>query len=100
MKMILIYLVLAVGTISLPAWGDSEFSSEQIRELVKQGKILPLDTILARHQTLTNGRLLDLEVEVEHGRIIYEMEFLRKNGDVIELTIDAKTGELLEQEID
>ena len=100
MKTILIYLVLAVGTTSLPAWGDRELSTEQIRDLVKQGKILALDTILSKHRALTKGRLLDLEVEEEHGRIIYEMEFLRKNGDVIELTIDAKTGELLEQEID
>jgi len=92
---------LVVGTISFSALGDdNEFDAQQIRQLVSQGKILPLETILQINKPLVEGTLLDLEVEAEHGKIIYELEFLRKNGDVVELVIDAKTGELLDQEVE
>ena len=101
MKMTYLYLGLVVGTISFSALGDdNEFNTQQIRQLVSQGKILPLEAILKIHQPLIDGKLLDLEVESEHGKIIYELEFLRQNGDVVKLVIDAKTGELLDQEIE
>jgi uncharacterized membrane protein YkoI len=100
MKMTYLYLGLVIGTISFSAFGDDDdFNAQQIRQMVSQGKILPLETILERYRPLVEGKLLDLEVESEHGKIIYELEFLKQNGDVVELIIDAKTGELLDQEI-
>ena len=39
------------------------------------------------------GKLLDLEVEKEHGRIIYELEFLDPQGRVREYEVDAETGD-------
>lgn len=100
MKIMWLFLVWVVGTISLNAYADSEFSSSQIRNMVKQGKILSLETILKNYPQDTSGRLLDLEVESEHGQIIYELEFLKKNGDVVELKIDAATGNIIEQEVE
>ena len=101
MKMMYLYLGLVVGTISFSTLGDdSDFNAQQIRKMVSQGKILPLETILKINKPLIEGTLLDLEVESEHGKIIYELEFLKQNGDVVELIINAKTGELLDQEIE
>ena len=100
MKMMWLYLVLVVGTISVNAVASDELSTAQIRALVKQGEILSLEVIKQRHQALMQGKLLDLEVENEQGRILYEMDFLRENGDVMELKIDARSGEILKQEIE
>ena len=101
MKMMYLYLGLVVGTISFSAFGDdNDFNAQQIRQMVSQGKILPLETILKINKPLVAGTLLDLSVESEHGKIVYELEFLRQNGDVVELVIDAKTGKLLDQEIE
>ncbi len=100
MKTIYIFLVLVAGTISLQVQAGDELSTGQIRTLVKQGDILSLESILKKHPLYMSGRLLDLEAEVEHGQIIYELEFLMPNGDVIELEIDAASGEILEQEIE
>ena len=100
MKTIYIFLVLVAGTISLPVQAGDELSTGQIRNLVKQGEILSLESILKKHPQYLSGRLLDLEAEVEHGQIIYELEFLMPNGDVIELEIDAASGEILEQEVE
>ena len=100
MKTMWLYLVLVVGTTSVNVFAGNDFNYEQIRQLVKQGKILSLDSILQKYPQLMSGRLLDLEVEYEHGSILYELEFLQQNGDVIEFKIDAASGEILEQEIE
>lgn len=100
MKTMWLYLALVVGTISLNVEAGKDLTTGQIRHLVKQGKILSLDAILKKHQQHISGRLLDLEVELEHGLIMYELEILRVNGDVVELKIDARNGDILEQEIE
>lgn len=69
-------------------------------EWVKEGKVLPFDTIMQRYESRLKGRLLDLEVEQKHGRIIYELEILRDDGIVYEIKIDAKTGEWLKEKVD
>ena len=46
------------------------------------------------------GRLLDLEVEREHGRIVYELEVVDEQGQVHEIYLDAQTGEWLGQELE
>ena len=100
MKTVLLSLVLVAGTISSLSGANADGDSREIRGLVKRGEILPLEDILARYPEAEYGRLLDLEVENEHGRIVYEMEFLRDDGRVLEVEIDAKDGTLLEQEIE
>ena len=100
MKIILLFLVLAGGTISAFTYADSEFSRSVIRRLVKEGKILSLEVILVRYPDKEYGRLLDLEVETEHGKIIYELEFLRDDGRVLEIEVDASNGLVLERELE
>ena len=100
MMTMFIYLVMVVGTISSNAVADEEYSADQIRHLVKKGEILPLETILKKYRPLIQGRLLDLEVEREYGLIVYELEFLKENGEVHELVINAANGQLIKQEID
>jgi len=75
-----------------------EIDRDEIMYLVDQGKIQSLETILTQYPEHEFGRLLDLEVEKKHGRIEYELEFLHRDGRVIELKIDARNGKLLEQE--
>jgi uncharacterized membrane protein YkoI len=100
MKTAYLFPALVAGTISLlaPAFAGSDLSERQIRELVRQGRILPLERILERHREF--GRLLDLEVEAEHGMIIYELEMLGRDGRVRELEIDAANGDILKQKIE
>lgn len=100
MKTMWLFLVLVVGTISANVRADGDLTNRQIRNLVKQGEILSLDAILKKFPEDSSGRLLDLEVENEHGRIIYELEFLKHNGEVIELKIDAANGAILQQEVE
>ena len=99
MKMTWLFRVLAVGMISAPLLAD-DVSHAEIRRLVEEQKIVTLESILARYPAEEYGRLLDLEVEKEHGRIIYELEFLDPEGRVREYEVDAETGELIRWEYD
>jgi uncharacterized membrane protein YkoI len=96
-----LFLAWVVGTTSLTALADDDARElEQIRRWVEQGRILSLQQILDRYPTVMTGRLLDLEVEREGGRILYEMEFLQPDGRVIEFKVDAARGVLLRREVE
>lgn len=97
MKIMYLFLALAAG-ISVQIKAD-DIDRDEIMYLVGQGKILSLETILSQYPVNQYGKLLDLEVEKKHGRVRYELEFLHKDGRVIELKIDASNGQILEQEI-
>ena len=100
MKMTWLFPALVAGTISYQAVASEELGQAEIRELVRQGEILPLETILARFPAEEYGKLLDLEVEREHGTVVYELEFLQADGRILEIEIDASNGSILEQEIE
>lgn len=99
MRIIFAFLVMAVGMINL-AHAGSDVSDKQVRAWVTEGKILPFEEIYSLNKSRLSGRLLDLEIEREDGRIVYEAELLDANGDVRELYIDAVTGEVVKEELD
>ncbi len=101
MKTLCLFLALAAGTIS-PALvnADRDPDSETVRRWVEQGRVLPLEELLARHRERIAGRLLDVEVEREHGRIVYELEVIGDDGRVREIYLDAASGEWLEEELE
>ena len=98
MKIMYVFLALIVWTVSFNSYAGKGLDAEQIRQLLSRGEILSLDSILKMNQAQLQGRLLDLEVEQDHGRIIYEMEFILDNGHVLEFEIDAASGRILQQE--
>ncbi len=87
---------------SLAFWSITSVASpldqDDVLPLVQQGQILPLDTLLSRHRARLQGRLIDLELEREHGRWVYELELIDPQGVVREFLIDAKSGEWLGEE--
>lgn len=95
------YLVMALGMISsIASRADEPLAHADIRRLVETGEVLPLSDILEKHQTRIHGRILDLEVEHEHGRIVYEIEFMGDDGVIHEAYIDASNGDWLKEEIE
>lgn len=100
MKRPWIFQGLVAGTISLAAslaLGDGRIDQDDAQALVEQGRILPLEQLLQRHAGALRGQLLDLELEREHGRLIYEVEVLGDDGRVREFELDAASGELLKE---
>ncbi|HEY5717616.1 MAG TPA: PepSY domain-containing protein [Motiliproteus sp.] len=77
-----------------PALAD-RLSQDQVVELVNQGRIKPLAELLEQHRERLLGRLIDLELEYEHGRLVYELELIDKSGVVRDVLLDAQSGEWL-----
>lgn len=100
MKTTFLFLALAVGIINFPAHAGKDISQTEIRELVRRGELLSLESILTLYPEKQYGKLLDLEAERDHGTIVYELKTLRSDGRVTELKIDARDGSLLELEIE
>ncbi|MCF7203966.1 PepSY domain-containing protein [Pseudomonas oligotrophica] len=78
-----------------------DLDQDEALRLRREGLILPLDGLLdsalARHP---GARLLEAELEEEHGRYVYEIELLTRGGVARELELDARTGEVLKDEVD
>ena len=100
MKTMWLFPALVAGTINCQLMASEELGQAEIRELVRRGEILPLESLLAQFPPKEYGKLLDLEVEREHGSVVYEFEFLRADGRIVEVEVDAKNGRILEQEIE
>lgn len=79
----------------LPA-AIADEGSRRARDGVSRGDLVPLDRLLDQARRDHPGEVL--EVELDDGE--YEIEILRVDGRVVELTFDARTGRLLESEFD
>jgi len=98
MKIGLIFLVMAVGTISTPVWAGRDIKPETVREWVDSGQILSFEDIFQLNKSYISGKILDLEVEKKDEHIVYEIEQLKDNGEVSEVYIDAVTGQFIKEE--
>ncbi|MCS3904578.1 putative membrane protein YkoI [Methylohalomonas lacus] len=78
----------------------AELDINNVMELKQSGEILPLESILGRVRELQPGRVIEIELEDDDGRYIYEMEVVDDSGVVWDIDVDARTGELLERERD
>ena len=73
---------------------------EIARHAVERGELLPLSKILQIAEQKYPGRVLEVDLDREKGRFLYELEILLSDGRVIELTYDGQTGDLLESEVE
>jgi uncharacterized membrane protein YkoI len=84
---------------AVPGHAD-DVGHDQALRLLKKGAILPLADISAKVQARVPGKVLEVELEREDGRYVYEFKILRKNGRVQEVEADAATGKILKIEDD
>ena len=68
---------------------------EQARAAVQAGEVLPLPALLQKLQRTHPGQVLELELERDDGRWLYEVKLLQANGRLLKLELDASTGEVL-----
>lgn len=84
---------LAVGG-QEPALPDFEIAEDA----VARGEILPLAEILKRVQTTHPGRVTEVELEFSDGIRVYEVDVVTPDGRLIEVDLDARTGEVIDFE--
>jgi hypothetical protein len=90
-------MVLSAWPFTSTVWADDGHSAdhERARAARDRGEALPLAGILTVIQRDFRGRVIDVELEQDDGRLFYELELLVPDGRVIKLKIDARTGSLV-----
>ena len=86
----------------LSAWGPSAGDDDHDRafEMRAREEVLPLEQLVEGLGLGPGARILEVETEHEHGRLLYEIEYVESDGRVYEALVDARTGEVLEREED
>ena len=100
-----ILLVAALSVASLPASADDhryedDDDHERARVALQEGAVLPLADILARLGRRVGGRVIEIELERDDDRWVYEITAMTPSGRVRELAVDAATARVLELEED
>lgn len=65
-------------------------------QAVRSGRALPLEDIMRRARSLTDGEIIDAQLVSLQDVLLYELKVLGKSGDVSELYFFAQTGEFLD----
>lgn len=68
---------------------------ESARAAVQDHKVMPLSEIVPSVLEKFGARLLEAEFERKHGTYVYELELITNSGRMIEVLVDAATGEIL-----
>jgi uncharacterized membrane protein YkoI len=94
MRPLLVFLSLLLAS---PAFADEDH--DRAREALARGDILPLTRILAViERELVGGRVIDIDFDHDNNRYVYEVEAVSRDGRLVELSIDASTGAVLDRD--
>lgn len=88
------YLAIILICLAWPAWADGD-SHDRARRALEAGEILSLGEILKTAEAARQGRVIEIELDREDGRWIYELEMVSPEGHLYEMEIDAATGNIL-----
>jgi len=70
---------------------------EQARQAMVRGDVLPLKRVMEHlERQRPGGHILEIELEQNDGRWVYEIKQLEAGGQLVKVKLNAQTGELLE----
>ena len=79
------------------AQAGSDQDQDRARAAVQAGQVLPLRTVLERLEREQPGQVLEVELEPEDGRWVYEVKLLQAGGRLVKLELDATSGDVLQR---
>lgn len=95
LRTLLIALVLGLPLSQVPARASDLDDHDRARQALQAGEVLPLLSILRRVEQDYPGQIMEVELEQEDNRWIYEIKVLRRGGALVKLEIDARSGVVL-----
>jgi uncharacterized membrane protein YkoI len=81
-----------------PTSADEISQQEEARQAVKAGLVRPLEDVLTEARKTIDGDIVEIEFEKDDGRFIYEIEYVRRDGQLMEMKIDAKSLAVIEND--
>jgi uncharacterized membrane protein YkoI len=95
-------LFAAAISVAGPAAADGEHrrdhDHDRAREALARGDILPLSTFLPALEARYGARLLEVELEQDYGRFVYQIQLITAEGKVIVADVDGATGLVIPDE--
>lgn len=91
-------VALACLTLQTPALAqedDPEPDHELARRALERKEILPLDQVLAAIRDRVPGEIVEIELERERERWIYEVEIIDETGRLRDVLVDATNAEII-----
>lgn len=79
---------------------DTDRDAEIARGLVAEGRIRPLSEVLQAALREQPGRVIEVDLDTDDGRHVYEFEIVDGDGRVWELEMDAATATLIDRELE
>jgi uncharacterized membrane protein YkoI len=77
-----------------PAHGDDPKRRDEVRRAVEAGEVLPLAQILEKVRGKVSGDITGIEINHEGGRWHYEFRVIERSGRVLEVHVDARSGNI------
>lgn len=68
---------------------------DRARAALQAGEVMPLQKVLETLQRSHPGEVLEVELEHENGRWVYEFKLLQSGGRLVRLDVDARTAAVL-----
>jgi uncharacterized membrane protein YkoI len=84
-------IMLAIAAVAVRA-ASADVDHEQARRAYEAREIVSLADILSAVERDQKGQVVEVELEREHGKWVYEVELLTPSGRVLEMLYDAKTA--------
>lgn len=88
-------LCLLAGSLVVSGAQASDDDHDRARQAVEAGQVLPLPAVLERLAITYPGRVLEVELEREDDRWVYDIKLLQSGGRLIKLKVDAQTADVL-----
>ncbi len=95
--------LVAVLPVAMPAKADGEVQESAHDELpddVASGRIKSLAELRRTVTARVPGDIVSARIELEHGLELYEFRVLRADGRLVEVEVDARSGQIREIEND
>jgi uncharacterized membrane protein YkoI len=73
---------------------DDPERRDAVRRAVEAGEVLPLSKILEKFRGKVSGDITGIEIEREDGRWRYEFRVIDRAGRVLEVHVDARSGNI------
>lgn len=96
---LILFLVPVLALTAAPVLADRE-DHDRARKALERGEILPLSRILDIARADSDGRVIEVDLDRDDGRWVYELDLLTRDGRLLELEIDAASGQIIDRDFD
>ena len=90
-----IALACACVVLTTASFASDRHDHERARKALESGEILPLRAVLERVERDYPGQFLEVELDRDDGRWLYEIKLIHDDGRMEELELDARDGSLV-----